>query len=794
MIEDLAMEFVLEVELVSQICLVRLRWGKGYSLNSQMDFPLTFAKYYDDWSYAYHQYYAQAESSRGRPGIAVNVAALPINLETRLNFTENELINEFRAWLRGREWFEIRQVLVKASQTQNTPINLLVQCQDDSKALDQEFSLVKLPWECLGPELSDRMPIQVLRTTRQRPVKVKRISRSKLRILAIFGDETGLNFQDERKAIQQTLKSIATVQFVGHNLSPSHPQINLKAQIKQAIEDPRGWDILFFAGHSDEDLGGEIMLAPGYSALVDEFGESLKLAREQGLQFALFNSCRGCAIAEKLIHYGLSHVVVMRERVTNRVAQEFFQAFADRLANLQDVQTAAIGATQALASKAKEHYQYPSAYLVPSIYAYSGVKPLKPPPLNFRVVLSRLNPTRREAIVLIALAILSCQTSIQYPLINARQVGQAIYRDMFSPPVPLSPPIVLVKIDDASLNQAGIIEKDPIDRGYLAQLVQKTIDLKAPIVGIDYVLKDSRPKQNELRQLLDRSSQTQFILGASGKWGRTFENVMPREKLVDGNIDVNNLSNAIERYPVFLARTIGSPSVLSQPTHPFPQQIFCVQTQSPNCTIPDAKAYYHPITAISDWLNLHWFAPWIDYSVDRSQVYQTVTAKEFLNRQTSLENQITLLVPGEEFDDFIKPRSLNYHLDEPPEKRSKMAGGEIHAYQLYNLLHRGLITPIPDLWMIGLVGILGKLFSLSLAESLADRSSIPKEAWGVFIGLPLFAYVFGFFVYRVVAISIPLFFPLLVYGSYLAPHLLRHWKQVKPRSSHRSKPQSKRSR
>jgi CHASE2 domain len=574
--------------------------------------------------------------------------------------------------------------------------------------------------------------------------------------------------------------SIAEVQFEGYNISPTHPKINLKAQIKQAIEDPRGWDILFFAGHSDEGLGGELMLAPGYSALVSEFETSLKLAREQGLQFALFNSCRGCAIAEKLIQYGLSHVVVMRERITNEVAQVFFQAFADRLAMLQDVQMAAIGATQTLANKAKDHYQYPSAYLVPSIYAYSGIQPLKPPLFNWRVVISRLNPTRREAIVLVAVAILSGQIAIQYPLIDARQLGQAIYRDLIFKDAPASPPILLVKLDDRSLNEASIRDKDPIDRGYLAQLVQKSIELKAPLVGIDYVLKDDRPKQDELRKALQSSGPTRFVMGESGKWGRTFEKVMPAAERVDGDIDVNNLSNAVQRYPVFMARTIGSPSVLPNPSHPFPQQLLCQKKQSPNCKINDSKAYYHPITQISSWLNLQWFAPWIDYSIAMSDVYDSVSAQDFLKRQMSLEDTIVLLIPSEEFDDFAKPRAMRYHADVQKPISYKMAGGEIHAYQLYNLMRRGLVMPIPDLWMIGLVGILGKLLSLALA----DFKRVKGALWVLLLAVvPILAYVVGFLTYRLAAISIPLFFPLLVYWSYLLPHLLHPFNHPKNRSN-----------
>ena len=177
-------------------------------------------------------------------------------------------------------------------------------------------------------------------------------------------------------------------------------------------------------------------------------------------------------------------------------------------------------------------------------------------------------------------------------------------------------------------------------------------------------MKDSRPKQDELRNALQRSPETGFVIGASAKWGRTFEKVLSSVERVDGDIDVNNLSNAVQRYPVFMARTIGSPTMLPSPPHPFPQQLLCLQQQSQNCKIKNSKAYYHPITQISSWVSFHWLAPWIDYSIAMSEVFKSVSAQDFLRRQTSLENSIVLLIPSEEFDDFARPRAMIYHSDD----------------------------------------------------------------------------------------------------------------------------------
>jgi CHASE2 domain len=795
------MEFLLEVDHVGQTCIFKLS-GEGNRLSARMAFPTTLPGYYRAWSNAYQSYYttkaphpqnnnledngdANHRPNRGRPGPLGTSGSKPIDWETRLIFAENQLVIAFRDWLRGGELFEIRKTLNDHVNKRSEPIVLLVRCQDDSDhgtAAKDNFFLAKLPWESLRADLSDRMPIDILRTTGQRPVIKQRKRLSKLRILAIFGDDDGLDFRAERQVIENKLKQIAYVQFEGYNISETTPQKNLKTQISQAIKDPQGWDILFFAGHSDDGLGGEVMLAPGYSALISEFEDALKIARDQGLQFALFNSCRGCAIAENLISYGLSHVVVMREKISNQVAQVFFQEFADRLANLQDVQMAAIGATQALARQAKERYQYPSAYLLPSIYAYTGVKPLRPPPLNWGFIWSILNPTRQEAVMLTLLLVLSCQPAIQYPLIDARQANQGIYRmfgevfrDKVNEPTTLTPPILVVKLDDTSL-QAAKANKDPIDRGYLARLMNKAIDLEIPTVGIDYVLKDDMPNQAAVKTAANKG---RFIFGASDKWGVANAAAVDPNLKIDGDIGVNIFAKS---YPVFLARTIGDPTTINGKTvklHSFPHQILCqFRQQQPNCELPDRKAYYSPITAVSRLFGQAWLSPWIDYSIPMQEVYKPISSEDFLKESLSqTEPPIALLVPGEEFDTYQFP------LVHQESKTSRpMSGGEIHAHLLYNLLHQGLITPIPDLWVIGIVGIISKLLIFRL-QQLPKERSVSQRGWLVLLlGGPLFAYLLSLQTYIGLGIAIPVLFPAVTYFSYVIPQWLQQ-RKVKQRKN-----------
>jgi CHASE2 domain len=791
------MEFLLEVRQFNQTCSFKLSWGKGYGHDARMPFPAILQQYYQEWSTAYQGYYKSKaphqqnrdlgdhdDPNRGRPGMSATIAVAQVNWERQLSFAENQLVNAFCDWLRGRELHGIRKTLSAYAAQESAPIVLLVQCEDDPSIVPvgaDNFFLAKLPWESFGADLSDRMPIHVLRTTGQRPVVKQRQRRSRLRVLAIFGDDTGLDFKAERAAIEQKLKPIAYVQFEGYNISPVTTQKNLKTLITQAIEDPQGWDILFFAGHSDDGFGGEVMLAPGYSALINEFEDSLKIARDRGLQFALFNSCRGCAIAESLISYGLSHVVVMRERVSNQVAQVFFQAFADRLTKLQDVQMAALGATQALAVKAKEQYQYPSAYLLPSIYAYSEVKPLKPPPFNWRVVLSLLKPTSREAIVLIALVIFSCHPIIQNTLTDWRQATQGSYRkfvevlwDKVHEPTMSATPILLIKVDDES----KVVNKI-IDRGYIANLMEKAIELNIETIGLDYVLNAPMPGKEKVQQAFNHRKSNQFVFGASIKLGgvTNSETVHPKGR-IDADIDVNGGHD--KPYPVFLARTIGD-SGQDKKLRPFPHEIICQNTT--NCKLLDQRAYHQPITAVSRWFGQEWFNPWIDYSIPHEGVYKLVSSTEFLQEPAPYQQKIALLVPDEKIDGFQLPIThLESKTESKTENNKEMTGGEIHAYMLYNLLSKGLIIPFPDLWMIGIVGIISKLGVFWLQRRPKERS-VDHRGWLILlVGIPIVACVISLQTYIGLHIAIPVLFPVATYFSYVIPHWLQQ-RKVKRRQN-----------
>jgi WD40 repeat protein len=142
----------------------------------------------------------------------------------------------------------------------------------------------------------------------------------KVRILAVFGNSSGIDLDTEVRLLQRLQD--AEVEFL---VNPSRQEFT--AQLWQ----PEGWDILFFAGHSQtQEQMGRIYINENLdhnSLTISQLEEALKTAIEKGLKLAIFNSCDGLGLAQSLERLHIPTVIVMREPIPNRVAQEFFQQF-----------------------------------------------------------------------------------------------------------------------------------------------------------------------------------------------------------------------------------------------------------------------------------------------------------------------------------------------------------------------------------------------------------------------------------------------------------------------------------
>ena len=234
---------------------------------------------------------------------------------SRLSFDEvcQQLKKGINLWLKSSDFLNVEQQL-RSRLAPTEEIQVIFETTDD---LAQ-----RLPWHCWDFFRDHPKAEMVLsRSEYQRQEFVcPQTARTKVRILAILGDLEGIDVEAERRFLQ-TLPDAETEFLV----TPSRREFN------QRLWDASGWDILFFAGHSQsEGQTGRIYINdhPHHNSLtIEQLEEALSAAIENGLKLAIFNSCDGLGLANALGKLHIPGIIVMREPVANQVAQEFFNYF-----------------------------------------------------------------------------------------------------------------------------------------------------------------------------------------------------------------------------------------------------------------------------------------------------------------------------------------------------------------------------------------------------------------------------------------------------------------------------------
>jgi len=821
--------FQLKVRRFHQTCVFELSWGRGQQLAATLAYPESLTGFYQEWQRVYLSYYKSA--LRGRIEASGSLTTPPIDWHAKLVQTEAKLLSEFHHWLRSVELFEIRAAIANTQSFLDTSQSSLKKKKDTGERTVNVFltctslELERLPWEAweIGAEFPTFGTIRIVRTPvniRQETVaKQQQQRRSKARILVILGDDTGLNFQGDKEAVG-SLARMAEIEFVGWQ--PGQEISELRAEISAAIADERGWDVLLFAGHSNETAitGGELAIAPHVSMSMREITPQLLLAKKRGLQFALFNSCCGLSLATSLIDLGLSQVAVMREPIHNQVAQVFLVRFLQGLAAHQDVHDSLLAACQLL--KLEKHLTYPSAHLIPSLYCHPDAVLFQIKPSGIRERLKGLLPTRTEALALSVLTLLSLSGSVQDWLLEKRLLTQAVYRQVTGQVSSTAkPPVLLVQIDEKSIRSAGIADPKPMARSYLARLVDKLVAKDARVVGIDYLLDrphggSDRILAQSLQAAVAKSPHSTWLVFAS-VWHSTegWLNVLPgiasSHWSLQGDIYLTYKYVTLlpeeateEQLPFsfllalayqFVEETTATadkedegainPQQSSQTDLLFQVTRYLRQEQGLDYrTIFSPSAQLRPITSFSYNLGQMWLHPIIDFSMPPGQVYEQIPAWQLLDdgeAGLSLSTQIVIIAPGgygeagvskEGEDNFPLPAAVNYwfHQHQPPIFRDSFTGGEAHAYMIHHFLHRRLVVPIPDLWLLGVAVLLGKgMKQTGVMAFLQRRQRLLMVLLG---GTTVYGLV-SLQVYISAAVLLPWVFPVVIVGTYALPMLWR---------------------
>ncbi len=218
--------------------------------------------------------------------------------EIKLNFTN---------WLKADSFLRIKEeCLIHLSPADE--IRFIIRAT--------EFQLRKLPWHLW--DLFDSYPDAEIGLSCFSSRRLSKSYRNKVRILIVLGNSEGINVAEDEQLIKDFCKDAELVVLT----EPSILELN------EHIWDEKGWDILFFSGHSRTELQQGIIYLNSVDGLkIEELKESLKKAVRGGLQLAFFNSCDGLGIAAELENLHIPQVIVMREPVPDKVANQFSKYF-----------------------------------------------------------------------------------------------------------------------------------------------------------------------------------------------------------------------------------------------------------------------------------------------------------------------------------------------------------------------------------------------------------------------------------------------------------------------------------
>ncbi len=291
-----------------------------------------------------------------------------IGLQTRLqapsaqktNFSLSEFVkqchasgdvlrNSLNTWLNSEQFRRCKEACLQELHS-SEHIRVLIQTEDSN--------LRRLPWHLWNffeAYHNAEIALSTLEFKRA-DKKASFTSRKKVRILAILGDRTGIDIQKDR-AIIEKLPDAECV-FLAEST---------RREVDDYLWDEKGWDILFFAGHSSSHSNaetGRIYLNQNESLTMGELRYALSKAIESGLQLAIFNSCDGLGIARELAGLHIPQIIAMREPVPDLVAQEFLKHFLTAFSNNKSLYLAVREARERLHSLEDK---FPCATWLPAI-------------------------------------------------------------------------------------------------------------------------------------------------------------------------------------------------------------------------------------------------------------------------------------------------------------------------------------------------------------------------------------------------------------------------------------------
>ncbi|MCC5898849.1 MAG: CHAT domain-containing protein [Phormidium sp. BM_Day4_Bin.17] len=252
----------------------------------------------------------------------------------------------FRQWLQSPEFHRL-DLCLREELSKTEEIELLIRCDRPE--------IKKLPWHLWSFSQSyQKTEVSFGSLVASPPYIAKPSPTSTVKILAILGHAQGINTQCDRQFLE-TLPQ-AEVEFL---VEPSRHDINCKLW-------QDSWNIIFFAGHSEtQNETGKIYINPQEGLEISDLSYGFQEAVKRGLTLAIFNSCDGLGLVQKIEDWQIPIAIIMRELVPDQVAQAFLKSF---LAQFSQGQSFRESVRQAREQLQGLEGRFPCASWLPMIY------------------------------------------------------------------------------------------------------------------------------------------------------------------------------------------------------------------------------------------------------------------------------------------------------------------------------------------------------------------------------------------------------------------------------------------
>jgi CHASE2 domain-containing sensor protein len=434
-------------------------WMSGNSCPTQVSGSLPaapeIAECYRRWRILYEELYQRLFWRIRSPNKEFEIDTSDVTNVSEVEFSElcQQLKTLLNNWLNSTDFEQIKPKLYLKLKPADE-IRIIVETKDNQ--------LRRIPWQ-LWNFLKDYPKAEIALGTVNFEPPPYRTPAGKVRILAIFGSSDGIDIEIDRKLLER----LPGAELVCLN-QPRRRDLN------RYLWDKQGWDILFFAGHSQtEGDTGWIYLNQTERLTISQFNNALRNAIERGLQLAIFNSCDGLGLANQLADLQIPQTIVMREPVSDEVATAFLENFLAAFAGGESFYLAVREAREKLEPLEDE---FVCATWLPVICQNPGVEP----------------PTwqqLRRIDYLTLKTVLIGSVAVTILLLVLRQMGmlQLWEWQAFDQMLRLRPDegvdarLLVVEATEEEINRYGF----PLPDAVLAQVVDKLKPHQPRIIGLD---------------------------------------------------------------------------------------------------------------------------------------------------------------------------------------------------------------------------------------------------------------------------------------------------------------------